>query len=371
MVVLRRVLAPLASLAPAIALAAACSGGNSTAQTGASTGAGGSTAASTGGKASASSSGATSSTGAGGGSGTTTLALPQFVHGAAYADTAFFPTIPVVISATGATPDSVDVTLDKGTPVTATMGPDGYVATLDVKPLDPGAHVIVAEAKVGGNVTGTVKASLTVGSGSLQLTTFAKDGPAYDGHLVHDLEGDALAYTWVSATTGKHQLYLNRFDGAFARLAATDVVLNDPADEPLTGYTAFGPTGIGVVYRVAQPSNPQWLVKMRVVDPTGKKVLVPTMDLTQGQAAFSIQAAGADPGGFSAAWLHISPPGDGGVPAPLEMRFSRWDVAANALVGPITLDSDQPQPAGSTQGPQGMEPLAEINVACNASTCAS
>jgi hypothetical protein len=161
---------------------------------------------------------------------------------------------------------------------------------------------------------------------------------------------------------------MNRLDGSFSRTLPADVVLNDPMDEPLTGYTAPGPTGIGVVYMTAKPGDSHWLVKMRVVDPTGKE-LVPVMDLTQGQAAFSMQQAGADPGGFSAAWLHITPSLDGGAPPPVEIRFSRWDVATSTLVGPIVLDSDQPQPANSTQGPLLLEPLAEIGIACNTAIC--
>src|SRR6185437_16107672 len=143
----------------------------------------------------------------------------------------------------------------------------------------------------------------------------------------------------------EHQLFFNQLDGAFQRLLPSDAVLNDAADEPLSGYTAFGPMGIGVVYMVQKPNDPHWLVKMRVVDPGGQKVLVPTMDLTQGQAAFSQQTAGADPSGFSAAWLHITPPTDPSNPPPVEIRFARWDMSKDKLVGPLTLDSDQPQPA--------------------------
>jgi hypothetical protein len=352
----RRLLVPAVWLSTATAFAAACGSGTPSKDSGA-TGTGG-TGTTT-----------TAMTGVGA-AGPTNLSLPQFVHGAAYADTTLFPTIPVVISVTGVTPEDVAVTIDSNTTVVATQDANGYVAMIPVSGLAPGVHTLLAQAGVAGSLSGEVQGKLTVGSGSLEFTHVASDGVAYDGHLVHDTAADVLDYTWVDVPgNAKHQLFLNHLDGAFQRLLPGDVVLNDPADEPLSGYTAFGPSGIGVVYMTAQPNDPQWLVKMRVVDPTGKTVIMPTMDLTQGQAAYSIQAAGADPGGFSAAWLHISPAPDGGAPPPVELRFSRWDTTANELVGPIVLDSDQPQAAGSAEGPQSLEPLGEINIACNATLC--
>jgi hypothetical protein len=300
--------------------------------------------------------------GSGGSPGTTTLSLPQFVHGAARVDSAAFTQIPIVIGVSGAVPDAVDVTVD-GAAASAALDGDRFVATVDVQGLSAGAHTVVASTKSGASVTGT----LTVGNGSLQFTDYAKDSVAYNGHLLHDVAGDALAYTWIDARTGKHALYLNRLDGAFARIAPDDVVLNDPADEPLSGYTAFGKDAIGVVYRTAKPNDTHWLVKMRVVDRDGKEK-VPVMDLTGSGAAFSMAQAGVDPGGFSAAWLQITPSPDP-QPVPVEIRFSRWDAAANKLVGPITIDSDQPAPANSTEGPQRLEPLAEIGIACNDKVC--
>jgi hypothetical protein len=239
-----------------------------------------------------------------------------------------------------------------------------YVAKVDVSGLSSGPHTFTATAPGGATVTG----SLVVDTGSLQFTSFATAGPAYASHLLPAPSGDRLAFTWVSVANGMtHQLYLNYLDGAGARLMPSDVVLNDPADEPVSGYTAFSSDAIGVVYHVLDSASGHWRVKMRVVDATGTDT-VPTMDLTQGQAAFSLAAAGVDPGGFSAAWLHISPPTDAGSP-PVEVRFSRWDTTSQKLVGPLVLDSDQPQAQGSTQGPQTLEPLAEMGIACNTTLC--
>jgi hypothetical protein len=312
--------------------------------------------------------GTTSGSGGAGGHGTVTLSLPQLVHGTARVDTTAFSQIPIVVGVRGAMPDAVDVTVD-GAATPAQMGSDGFVATVPTASLTPGAHALVAEAKSGGATVASVSGSLVAGAGSLQFTEFAQAGLAYNGHLVRDLAGDTLAYTWVDSVTGKHALWMNHLDGAFSRLSPTDTALNDPADEPLDGYTAFGADAIGVVYRVASPNGPQWLVKMRVVGLDGT-VKVPTMDLTDGQAAFSMEQAGVDPGGFSAAWLHISPPANpNDPPPPVEIRFSRWDVAAGKLVGPVILDSDQPAPADSMQGTQSLEPLAEIGIACNTTIC--
>jgi hypothetical protein len=345
-------------LGAAVALAVACGGSAKQGSGQTSTGTGGGT------------SGTTSTTTASGtgGAGGTVLSLPQLVHGAAYVDTSLFPSIPIVVPATGATPDSVEVSVD-GTVTAATSGTNGWVANVAMT-LAPGPHTLVATAKQAGATTGMVTGSLTAGAGSFEYTHVATDGIAYDGNLVHDVAGDALVYTWVSAPAGgKHQLWMNRLDGAFSRLLPADVALNDPADEPLSGYTALSAKGLGVVYKVQKPNDPHWLVKMRAVDAMGHEI-VPVTDLTQGQAAFALAAAGADPGGFSAAWLHISPPGDGGASPPVQIRFARWDLGAKKLVGPLTLDMDQPPDAAdSTMSPQALEPLAEMSIACNASVC--
>ena len=312
--------------------------------------------------------------GAGGeaGSGSTTLSFPQLVHGVGRVDTTAFPKIPLVVATTGATPAAVTVTLDAANPVTATAseaGPSQLTATLDVSHLAAGTHALAATAtSAAGQTLGTATGSLVVGNDSLQFTKYAQVGPAYSSHLVLAPNGD-LGFTWVSVANGtSHQLYLDYLDGAGTRLLPADVVINDPADEPLTGYTAFSSDDIGVVYNVAQPAGSQWLVKMRVVDSSGAEK-VPVMDLTQGEGAFSLAAAGVDPTGFSAAWLHIRPLDDAGAPQPVEIRYARYDMSANKLVGPIVLDSDQPQAAGSTQGPQTLEPLAELGIACNQTVC--
>jgi hypothetical protein len=302
------------------------------------------------------------------GTSATTLSFPQLVQGVARVDTAAFPSIPLVVAASGPAPASVTVSVDGSNPVTATptSDPTRFVATLSTTALSAGPHTLAANAPGSASAVG----SLVVASSSVKFTTFAKEGPAYASHLVLAPSGDRLAFTWVSVASGtSHQLFLNYLDGAGARLLPADVVLNDPKDEPLQAYTAFSGDSIGVVYNVLQPAGSHWLVKLRVVDSSGAEK-VPAMDLTQGDGAFSLAAAGADPGGFSGAWLHIQPqPTDGGPPPPVQVRFARWDTAAGKLVGPIVVDSDQPQPAGSSQGPLTLEPLAEMGIACNTSVC--
>lgn len=305
--------------------------------------------------------------GAGGsstGGGPTALSLPQLVHGAAFVDTLGFTSIPVVVGVTGSLPNAVDVSID-GAVTAAQLDGNRFVATIDTTKLTLGPHMLSAVAKPGGE---SAMGTLVAGVGSVQFTDFGKVGPAYSGHLVHDVAGDALVHTWVSVSGGKHQLWMNRLDGSFKRIAPDDVVLNDPADVPLNGFTAFGPTGIGVVYRTAKPNDVHWAIKLRVVDFAGKEQ-VPAIDLTGPDSAFSQEQAGADPGGFSAAWLHIQPSSDPNNPIPVEIRFARWDVAAKKLIGPITLDKDQPQPMGSNQGTLYLEPLAEIGIACNTKVC--
>jgi hypothetical protein len=299
------------------------------------------------------------------GGGSTPLALPQFVHDAARIDSALNPSAPIVISSSGS-PETVEVDVD-GTITEAALDGVRYVATVDASALSEGTHALVATAKIGGVVTGKAEGKLVVGKGSLQFTDFAKDGPAYSSRLLAGGLNDSIGYSWISIVGGKHQLSMNRLDGAFQRIDATDVVLNDPADEPLNGYTAEQGGSIGVVYRTPKPNDIHWSVKMRVVDATGAEK-VPVQDLTGAGAAFSMEQAGADPGGFSAAWLHITPPTDPNNPPPVEIRFARWDMASNKLQGPLTLDMDQPEAAPGA-GAQTLEPLAEIGIACSQTIC--
>lgn len=339
----------IAYLIGAVALSASCgSGAPSDPKTTASGGSGGETGR--------------GGDGGHGGSAAATLSFPQLVHGAVRVDTDAFATIPIIVTAGGALPDAIELRVDD-VAVPAEKEADRFVALVDAKALAAGPHTLTAEAKGSAVATG----SLVVGSGSFQLTKFANDGPAYNGHLVHDAVNDALVLTWISAPGPKHTFSMARLDGAFARLGA-DVTLNDPGDEPLSGYAAFGKDAIGVVYRTPKPGDTHWLVKMRVVDPNGGEI-APAMDLTAGGASFSMAQAGVDPGGFSAAWLHITPAADPSNPPPVEVRFARWDRAAKKLVGPITLDSDQPPPSGSVEGPQRLAPLGEIGLSCNDSIC--
>jgi hypothetical protein len=306
------------------------------------------------------------------GVGQTSLAFPQLVHGAAYVDKSAFHTIPLLVTTTGAAPARVEVAVDSAPPVVAkATDATHFVATLDAASLSDGAHKLTATAaSAGGQTMGTAGGSLVAGINSFQLTKYASAGPAYSSHLEVAPSGDRLAYTWVDVANGhSHQLFLNYLDGAFARLLPSDLVLNDPADEPVTGYTAFSGNDIGVVYNVLNSGTlGHWLVKLRVVDSTGAEK-VPATTLTEGGAAFSLATAGADPGGFSAAWLQIQPPDDAGNLPPVQIRYARWDTAKNQLVGPIVLDQDQPQATGSTRGPQQLEPLAEMGIACNKTLC--
>jgi hypothetical protein len=248
-----------------------------------------------------------------------------------------------------------------------------FVAMIDTTSLLSAAHTVVATATHDGQPVGTVTGSLVVAGDNLEFTTFADVGDATQSHIAVAPDGDELAFTWLSGSPTK-TLSLAYLDGAFARLSPDDITLNAAADVPLSGYTAFGKDAIGVVYHTSNPADGHWLVNMRIVSLTGSE-LVPAMNLTAGSSAFILGQAGVDPGGFSAAWINISPSpvgggdgGDGGAP-PLEVRFARYDMAAGKLVGPVVLDTDQPAPAGSTQGTQSLETLAELGIACNTTIC--
>ncbi len=296
----------------------------------------------------------------------TTLALPQFVRGAAWVDTQLQSTIPLVVEVTGPLPDSVEVLLD-GVSTNATLDGGRYLATLSVGALTAGTHELVARAAVGGSAVAQAQGTIVGGAGSRQLTSFTEDGTALSGQLVLDREADAFSFAWRGKFGSTHGYWLRNLDGAFRKLTEADRLLSAPEDDVLDGAAVFGPAGVGVVYRTAQPNGLHWEVKLHALGRNGVEN-VPLLNLTAGEAAFSVVAAGADPKGFSAAWIHLRDAVDG-VTQPAELRYARYDVSAKKLIGPLTLDLDSAAPVGSLDGPLTLEPLGELSVACNESVC--
>ena len=318
---------------------------------------------------SARSSSSTTSSGAGGASSAVSLTLPQFVHGAAYLDRLAFPNAPLVIAFDGRAPDAVSVALDGAAPIRGVKEGDRFVAMLDVSALALGEHEVVATATIGARVVAIAKGAIVVADGSVQFSTFAEVGPATPAAFAYDEAEDRLALAFTDVSGGvKHRLALAYLDGALRRLRPDDIALSDPSDDALPGQAAFSKDAAAAVYRTPKNGAPHWSVKLRVVDRAGHELLGAT-DVTQGEAAFSVVAAGVDPGGFSAAWVHISTPASpSDPPQPLEVRFARWD-AATKKVTTLTIDAEQPQPQNSQQGPLAILPLAPIGIACNATSC--
>ena len=293
-----------------------------------------------------------------GGAAATTLSLPQLAHGAAYVDTKLAAKVPLVIAVAGAMPDAVKVTFG-ATSIDAIADVGRFVADVDAGMLGNGDHPFTVSASTAGKEVATAAGSLTVSDASAAMTSFDLAGPAISGHVWRDAANDRLSATWVDVRSGKHQAYLAKLDGAFKRIVADDVVISDAGDVALQAETAVGKDAIGVAYLVPKPADTHWQVKLKVVDFDGAEK-VKSVEVTQGQGAFHTLQAGADPGGFSATWLHIT---DG--VAPVEARWARWDVAAGKLVGPLTLDKE----SSGTKGTLAFSTLAEMGVACNASVC--
>jgi hypothetical protein len=262
--------------------------------------------------------GATTTTSSGGAGGATTtgaggfvpatLSSPQLVHGAAYVDAQSFPLAPLQIAVTGTPPDALHAMLDGASFPDALKTVDGFLFPLDAQMLGPGAHTITFTGDHAGDVDGTLQARIVVGDGSLQWTSFGDVGPAAPSGLVHDVDGDRLLFTWWSVAGGDHhRAFLSYLDGGLRRIEPESVVLSEPDDDALGALTTVTKDAIGVVYRTPKPGDIHWLVKMRIVDHAGQPI-APTMDLTAGESAFVPVQIGHDPGGVSAAWLHIPPP---------------------------------------------------------------
>lgn len=308
----------------------------------------------------------TGASGTGGAAPQTALTLPQFIGAAAWVDTVMQSAIPLVVDVTGPIPDAVEVVLDGvATPAVAEAG--RYVATLAVGSLSEGTHDIIARARTAGVDVSQVKGTLVAGAGSRQVTSFSHDGAALAGNVVVGRSVDALELTWRAGLEPKRGFVRRRVDGAFRPLDTADTLISAPEHDALDGETAFGPDGVAVAYRVTRPSDQRWEVKLRAVGHDGKEQ-VPVTDLTAGGASYSVVAAGADPRGYSAAWLHLRSAVDGMSP-PVELRYARYDLETKQLLGPLTLDTDEPPPMGSMEGTQRLEPLGEIDIACNDALC--
>lgn len=318
-------------------------------------------------------------TGQGAGPPKVKVRLPQFVRQAAHVDAATTPQVPLAVEIVDDTPSADGATFAV---VAAIDGIDGCTAegaqgkvicTLDASTLAPGPHDVVARVARQGVDVGSASGRLVVRPGSARFTSFDEVGVGLDGQLHHDPTGDRLGLTWVDARSGQHRLYLAWLDGAFERVAGGpdgDLVLSAAGDRPLQARAAFSSTGdaLAAVYRTEGAAGGHWFVKMRVLSPEGGE-LAPVADLTAGEAAFTPLAAAADPGGFSAAWLHISPPAPGGPLPPVELRFARFDRADAAFGPTLKLDHDRDPPPGAKGGTLSLDPLAEVGIACNASVC--
>lgn len=300
------------------------------------------------------------------------VSFPQMIRGAAYADSTVYPSLPLVVEVKDVEPDTVTVSLDGGAPIAAVaLGKGKFRADIDAAKAGPGKHQLSAQVTAGGGIVGESQGTLSIDTSSKRFTEYGKVGPGLTGTLHLDTAGDRLGLSWVDVRSGKHQLYLSWLDGAYERIAPDDIVLNAAGDTALSGYTALSreSSTLGAVYRVPGADGGHWFVKLRGVNLDGVEKF-PAIDLTAGEAAFSVIAAGADPKGVSGAWLHIRPPDPKtGEVFPVELRFARYNLEKGALEEPLTLDQDQPQPAGATEGPLRLEPLADLGIACNDEVC--
>src|SRR5262245_52840323 len=103
----------------------------------------------------------------GGGAGSTTLSLPQFVHGKAYLDTSAFGVAEIVVDASGAVPDEVDYQVG---PIEGKAVKSGasFLVSFPSSTLPAGEQPLWVEAIVGSTHTPKLAATLTVAPGSAQ-----------------------------------------------------------------------------------------------------------------------------------------------------------------------------------------------------------
>ncbi len=272
--------------------------------------------------------------------------LPQAVDGAAWANPAVYPSIPLRVEVNGDV-TGVSASLDTGSSGPGEeLAPGEWVLTLLIDGLEETVHPVVISADCGDGSVQTTILDLGVGTQGVQLTDFDEAGLTTTPRI-HRV-GDALYLTWVATYSEQREAWMQRVDGA-GRLQGDRIQLTEAGEaDTLYAFTAFGTTSVAVLYQ--EPGAP-YVNKLRILDLEGVELLAP-LDLTpeagagqpRGDVTFDGEA-------FVAAYRVYL---DTGVE---EVRWLRIPEDTLLPIGPVVASS-----SGDGDPIAGFDPFVFVNV---------
>lgn len=263
-----------------------------------------------------------SASGPGGpGGGAIEVTLPQAVGGALYANPMVYATVPLHVSAPGAT----RVTVQLGDQsIDAAADPNGFTATLPIGSLGDGSTMLTVTA-TGDNAGGTTQAELVLGTQGAQLTDFSQVGFAHSPRIFRMGDGRVLV-VWSDRSAGDARAYARPIDGA-GRWAGDRIELVHAPEEVLYAYSAASASAFGILYQTPGVPYHHWLT---VVDDNGLELVAPIDLLPANWRGYIYGDVTYDGAGFVAVY-RVS---DG---VNQELRWVRVDEATHAVTGPITV----------------------------------
>ncbi len=200
--------------------------------------------------------------------------LPQAVDGAAWANPAVYPTIPLRVAVEGDV-TGVAASLDTGSSGPGEdLGGGEWLVSLAIDGLEETLHPVVIAADCGDGSVETTTLDLGVGSAGVQLTDFDEVGLTTTPRI-HRV-GDALYLTWVATYDEEREAWMQRVDGAGRPLGDPVQLTEGEGIDTLYAFTAFGQDSVGVLYQ--EPGAP-YVNKLRILDLDGAERMAP-LDLT-------------------------------------------------------------------------------------------
>jgi hypothetical protein len=197
------------------------------------------------------------------------LALPQAVHGALWANPDVYSELPLRVIVTG-TPESVTVSIPGATVQASDPENDGtWLAMLPTAGLPLGVSPITVTAG-----EATLTADLGIGRQGVQWTSFAEAASAATPRI--HTAGDRAWLTWTDRSAGPATAWLREIDGAGRWVGERTALTQDPpalyARTAVSAGGALSDRRIGVLY---QSLGSPYRTRFRVVDFAGTESVAP------------------------------------------------------------------------------------------------
>jgi hypothetical protein len=292
-----------------------------------------------------SSSGSSGGSSSGGDPNVLTLALPQAMDGAMWANPFTYSEVPLHIAVTGKA-SQVDVELGGKTFAATDDGTGTWTAKLALAGLADGEYEVKVAAE-GENATPvSMTATLVLGSEGRQLTVYDQVGLARSPQVV--LRDGHLVVTWIDRSAGGNaQLYMSQIDGAGRFIGERVTLAKSPNNEILWAFVAHGTSSIGILYK---EFGTPYRTFFKMADATGKELSAPVaLDPIGMEGSWGGDIA-YDGSGYVAVWRSFN--GDAN-----ELRWARFDEKTAAMTGPMVVAA-----AGTGNPVGGFDPFTFLKV---------